>query len=59
MRSQTSALSLHDSETIQKQKQLFEQMSKRSKIQESEIRKLEQDYGNILQLSLEGTAVKY
>ena len=37
----------------QKQKELIDQLTRKSRRQDSEIRKLEEDYGNILQLSLE------
>ena len=41
------------SQSSQKQKELIDQLTKKTRRQDSEVRKLEEDYGNILQLSLE------
>lgn len=49
----SASLSLHDAQTVQRQKQVFDQLTRKSRKQESEIRKLEEDYSNILQLALE------
>ena len=49
----TQALTLHDSETVERQQHLFDELQRRLRKGESEIRKLEEDYGNILQLALE------
>jgi uncharacterized protein YjaG (DUF416 family) len=49
----TQALTLHDSETVVRQQELFDELQRRLRKSESEIRKLEEDYGNILQLALE------
>ena len=37
----SASLSLHDAQTVQRQKQVFDQLTRKSRKQESEIRKLE------------------